>query len=78
MLGIERQVLAVIGEEREVSREDIARRIGVSADYVDKILNDLIEARYISKTRKNYYKLRRKAKKALSPWRGALIASSGP
>lgn len=78
MLGVERQVLALIKGLGWADREAIAQKMGVSPNYLDKILNGLIRDRYLYKTERGQYRLRSKAKRALAPYRGAVIASTGP
>ena len=73
MKGNEKQVLRIVAELKETDNEAIARKIGVSAEYITEICQGLINDGYFIESSNGKYKLTPQALKAISP-----VRTTGP
>lgn len=73
MTGIETQVLRVVQGLGAAPQGSIARKMGVSDDYIIKICQNLVEDGYLNFNSDGKYKLTRKSNRELSP-----VKSHGP
>jgi len=73
MKGNEKQALRIVAELREANEEAIARKVGVSAEYVTEICQGLVNDGYLAENSNGKYKLTPQALKAISP-----VRATGP
>jgi len=67
MKGNEKQVLKIISELRETDGEAIARKVGVSSEYITEICKGLVNDGYLSESSNGKYRLAPGGQKAISP-----------
>ena len=73
MKGNEKQVLKIVAELREANKESIARKIGISAEYVFEICQGLVNDGYLAGGSNGKYRLTPNALKSISP-----VRTTGP
>ena len=66
MKGNEKQVLKIVNELTETKENTIARKIGVSKEYVSKICHGLVDDGYLVKISSENFRLTPKGKKSIS------------
>jgi len=66
MKGSERQALKIIGELGRCRTERIARKMAMSAEYADKLCENLLEDGYLSRAGAEEYMLSPRGKNAIS------------
>jgi len=79
MKGSEKQILSIVRELIEVDSEAIARKVGVSAEYIVEICQGLVKDGYLLESSNGRYKLLPQALKAISPTRsrGPILVLKG-
>lgn len=66
MKGSEKQILRIVAELREADSEGIARKVGVSTEYVTEICQGLVKDGYLVESSKGRFKLTPEGMKAIS------------
>jgi len=67
MKGNEKQVLKIVEELTEAKENTIARKIGVSKEYVSKICQGLVDDGFLAEINSGNFKLTLKGKKSINP-----------
>ncbi|MDI6889680.1 MAG: hypothetical protein QMC83_01895 [Thermodesulfovibrionales bacterium] len=73
MRGNEKQVLKIVAELKEADREAIARKVGVSTEYVTEICQGLVKDGYLIERGNGRFQLTGAGQKAISP-----VRTTGP
>ncbi|MCK4325404.1 hypothetical protein KAW55_01460 [bacterium] len=73
MKGNEKQVLRIVAELKETDSEAIARKAGVSTEYVTEICQGLVNDGYLIERGNGRYQLTQSGLKAISP-----VRTTGP
>jgi len=70
MTGTETQVLEIVARQKGVGAASVARSMGVSADYVTRIVQGLAEDGYLEDSEEGGYAITHKGAKAVAPYAG--------
>ncbi|MEW6685007.1 MAG: hypothetical protein AB1393_02215 [Candidatus Edwardsbacteria bacterium] len=73
MTGSESQVLKIIREAEESDKESIARKMGVSSEYVAEICHGLVKDGYLVERANGRYRVTPQGQKVISP-----VKAKGP
>ena len=70
MTGTETQIVRIVAERHQADAATVARRMGVSADYVAPRVQSLAEYGYLKDVGNGVYAVTQKGTKALFPFAG--------
>ncbi len=70
MTGMEMQIVRIVAEQGRAAIASVARRMGVSAQYIEPRIRSLAEDGYLEDVRNGVYAVKQKGMKALLPFAG--------
>ena len=70
MTGTEMQILRIVAEQSGVGAASVARSMGVSREYVDRIMQALAKDGYLQDSAESGYAITHKGAKAVAPYAG--------
>ena len=70
MTGTEMQILRIVAKQAGAGPPSVARSMGVSGDYVGRIMQTLAEDGYLQDPGKGGYAITHKGAKAVAPYAG--------
>ena len=70
MTGAETQIVRIVAEQKRADAASVARRVGVSPEYVASRIRNLTEDGYLKDIGNGVYAVKQKGMKALFPFAG--------
>jgi predicted transcriptional regulator len=70
MTGVETQMVRTVAEQGRADAASVARRMGVSAEYITPRIRSLVEDGYLRAVGDGMYAVKQKGTKALFPYAG--------